>query len=186
MVSSEVSVDTVLQHTWRYSRCPINPYRYNGVRPTLQNEEQNILVHALEDLRFRQKCCEVQVFWDTIPCLLATTWAIPWLRPLVASPSPRKPGFDPRPVSVEKCGEQTGRGTGFSLKIRTAIFPSPSSHQCSIFIHSHTSSPTLSQEQNKIKNTGKRYRRFGCDSCVLRYCSLRSMEKSTLLRLTWR
>lgn len=53
---------------------------------------------------------KIQVFWDMIPCLLATTWAMPWLRPLVASFSLRKSGFDPRPVSVETMVSKLAEG----------------------------------------------------------------------------
>ena len=150
--------------------------------------ESPCIVQALQDLRSWQLCCEDSSLlgYDTVSLSNHLGHA---MAPAVSYQSLNKETrLRSQASQCVKRGEQTVRGAGFSPKIRTAIFPSPSFHQCFIRTHSHTSSVTLSQERNnKIKkNPDKRNRRLGGDSCVHLYCSLRSMEKSTLLGLTWR
>jgi hypothetical protein len=45
-------------------------------------------------------------------CCYTVREALSWLRRSVASLSPRRPGFDPRPVCVI-CGRRSGTGSGF-------------------------------------------------------------------------
>jgi len=95
---------------------------------------------------------KIQVFWDKIQCLLAITWAMPWLRTLVASLSQRKPDFDPRPVSMESVVRKLAEGQislrRFVLRIFLVRHTTPVPHS---FTHITAALHYLRNELTQLK-----------------------------------